>query len=113
MEEPVLEFSQFNWGGVGVPWVKANSPYVLKDQTLNSIIRVKAVDKAGNEYVATLVPDESIRTLSQNALYTYLFIGGMVLVVLLGLVVLIVWFRRKKKLSSVTKEEVEVYQDND
>ena len=74
MEEPVLEFSQFKWGGVGVPWVKESSPYVIKDQSLNSIIRVKAIDKAGNEYVATYIPDESQQTLSKNVLYTYIFL---------------------------------------
>jgi len=39
----------------------ASSPYLLKDQTLNSIITVKAVDNAGNERLATFVPDESQR----------------------------------------------------
>ena len=33
-------------------WQKAESPYLLKDQTLSSIIKVKAVDKAGNERIA-------------------------------------------------------------
>lgn len=32
-------------------WQKAESPYLLKDQTLQSIIKVKAVDKAGNERI--------------------------------------------------------------
>lgn len=101
MEEPVLEFSQFKWGGVGVPWVKHSSPYVLKDQSLNSIIRVKAIDKAGNEYIATYIPEESQRTLSQNELYTYIFFG------LLGFGLLIIssftifwWKRRKRKLAN-------------
>ncbi len=40
---------------------EAESPYVLKDQTLNSVIYVKAVDHAGNERVSTLVPDEELR----------------------------------------------------
>jgi hypothetical protein len=33
-------------------WRRADSPYVLTDQSMRSIIRVKAVDKAGNERVA-------------------------------------------------------------
>jgi len=32
------------------------SPYLLKDQKLKSFIYVKAVDKAGNERIATLAP---------------------------------------------------------
>lgn len=35
-------------------WVKANSPYLLKDQSLSSNIEVRAVDKAGNERIVKL-----------------------------------------------------------
>jgi len=38
-------------------WERANSPYLLKDQTLLSRISVKAVDKAGNERIAEYVPE--------------------------------------------------------
>ncbi len=37
-------------------WKTADSPYVLQDQTLKSIIRVKAVDKAGNEQIVSYSP---------------------------------------------------------
>ena len=37
-------------------WVKAESPYLLKDQKLGSYIYVKSVDKAGNERVVALLP---------------------------------------------------------
>jgi hypothetical protein len=96
MEEPVLEFSQFKWGGVGVPWVRADSPYEIKDQTLNSIIRVKAVDKAGNEYIATFVPDQSLQTLSKNELYTYLAIAGSALVVVILIIAAVIFWRRRR-----------------
>ena len=39
-------------------WKVVKSPYVLEDQTLNSIIKVKAVDKAGNERIAEIIPPE-------------------------------------------------------
>lgn len=65
IEESLSDFNPFGWGAATAPWVRAVSPYVLKDQTLGSTIRVKAVDKAGNEYVATLVPDESLRALDK------------------------------------------------
>jgi len=37
-------------------WKKAESPYLLEDQSLKSIIKVKAVDKAGNERIAEYLP---------------------------------------------------------
>jgi hypothetical protein len=65
IEEGANNFNPFGWGAATAPWVRAVSPYVLQDQSLSSTIRVKAIDKAGNEYVATLVPDESLRTLDR------------------------------------------------
>jgi len=35
---------------------RAESPYLLEDQELKSIIKVKAVDKAGNERIAEIIP---------------------------------------------------------
>lgn len=37
-------------------FVRAESPYLLRDQTLRSLIQVKAVDKAGNEIMSELMP---------------------------------------------------------
>ena len=37
-------------------WMTTQSPYLLKDQSLQSIIKVKAVDKAGNERIAEHIP---------------------------------------------------------
>jgi hypothetical protein len=106
-EEPILEFSQFKWGGVGVPWVRTDSPYVLKDQTLNSVIRVKAIDKAGNEYIATLSPDESMQTLSRNELFTYIFIGALAFagVVTLGVIAYVLFRRRQRSQTQVLSNE--------
>jgi len=39
-------------------WKVVESPYVLEDQTLNSLIKVKAVDKADNERIAQIIPPE-------------------------------------------------------
>lgn len=38
------------------PYIAGNSPYLLKDQKIKSVIRVKAIDKAGNERLAELAP---------------------------------------------------------
>ena len=37
-------------------WQKAQSPFLLENQDLRSIIKVKAVDKAGNERIAEYTP---------------------------------------------------------
>lgn len=37
-------------------WLRTESPYLLEDQELESIIRVRAVDKAGNERMVEYVP---------------------------------------------------------
>ncbi|MEK7176444.1 MAG: cohesin domain-containing protein [Patescibacteria group bacterium] len=42
-------------------WRAAESPHVLKDQELRSYIFVKAVDKAGNERIVKLSPQNSLR----------------------------------------------------
>ena len=39
-----------------VDWKIAESPYLLENQSLKSIIRVRAVDKAGNERIAEIEP---------------------------------------------------------
>lgn len=37
-------------------WKKKGSPYLLEDQGLKSIIKVRAVDKAGNAIIAQIIP---------------------------------------------------------
>ena len=98
MEESLEDFYSFTWGRADAPWVTAESPYVLKDQTLNSTIRVKAIDKAGNETIAVLVPDTAIRTLSVNRMMTYLLIGGVTLIIIFGVTYILI--RRKKRLEA-------------
>lgn len=102
MEEPVLEFSAFKWGGTGVPWIRVDTTqYVLKDQSLNSIIRVKAIDKAGNEYVATLIPDESLQTISKNEIITYVVMGALALLLLIVIGLLWFFIRRRRRAHTV------------
>jgi hypothetical protein len=81
MEEPIDDFNLFGWGAANAPWEIARSPYLLKDQSLNSTIRVKAVDKAGNEYIAVYVPEESQRGLSDRDLArTGMFVSGIIII---------------------------------
>jgi hypothetical protein len=81
MEEPFEQFGSFSWGGVDAPWVRTTSPYVLTDQTLNSTIRVKAVDKAGNERIVHLVPDTALRGMSQTTILLVLAIAGIIILI--------------------------------
>ncbi|MBU2539957.1 hypothetical protein KJ786_02250 [Patescibacteria group bacterium] len=37
-------------------WIEVESPYILKDQKLKRYIYVKAIDRAGNERIETLLP---------------------------------------------------------
>lgn len=81
MEEPIDDFDLFAWGRVDAPWLKGKSPYLLKDQSLNSTIRVKAVDKAGNEYIAVYVPTEEMRGFSDRQLASGgLMVAGLLIV---------------------------------
>ncbi len=111
MEEPVLEFSNFTWGGVGSAWLRGESPYVLNDQSLNSVIRVKAIDKAGNEYIATYIPDESQQTLSRNELYSYIALGSLSVLFILLLLGTYFIVRRRRKLSATTKTKEDMSED--
>jgi len=106
IEEPIDDFNLFLWGGIDAPWKKVRSPYLLKDQSLNSTIRVKAIDKAGNEYIATLIPDESIRGVNSRMIFS-IVIGASGVVVLLVLVGAL-WFYRRKLHSYTPNEAGEV-----
>lgn len=90
MEEPVSRLNAFEWGRADAPWVEARSPFTLKDQSLNSIIRVKATDKSGNEYIATIVPEEEMRGLATRDI---VMVGAIIIIGLLLIAIGIVGFR--------------------
>jgi len=66
-------------------WQKITSPYLLKDQSLQTIIKVKAVDKAGNERMVEYVP------LPEKKLLLYLIV-----ILILPIVGVICWMVRKR-----------------
>jgi hypothetical protein len=107
MEEPLAQLGSFQWGRADAPWVVARSPYVLKDQTLNSTIRVKAVDKAGNEYIATFIPDASLRTTSGDQILPVILLFVMGVLVLILLAVAFVLIRRRNRAKRAVPDEVE------
>jgi hypothetical protein len=65
---------------------KAESPYVLEDQSLRSYVVVKAVDKAGNERIEILYPQ---RVLVFDDVLMFI----ICLVILLGLMIFVIKFR--------------------
>ena len=79
-------------------FVQAESPYLLKDQSLESIIEAKAVDKAGKERIAKLVlPVPSVPTPAPLS-YKNILVLAVLLVAIL-FIFFIAWkkFRRKIK----------------
>ncbi|MDD5032807.1 MAG: hypothetical protein PHC85_01675 [Candidatus Pacebacteria bacterium] len=68
-------------------WVTAESPYVLRDQTLSSYVYVKAVDKAGNERIAAVYP--------KNATWTRFKLISSAVILFLVLLITAVVFRKK------------------
>lgn len=96
LEESNAESKLFQFGAATAPWQETRSPYILKDQTLRSVIRVKAIDKAGNEYLTTFVPDKSLQT-GFVALLDFIVILGLLLVVSLG--GLFWWMHRDRRVQ--------------
>jgi len=95
----VLEVSTRGGNAVSSGWQVATSPYLLKDQTLESNIYVRAVDNAGNFRVVEVPAEHPV---SGGLLPWYLqelfYDAAGSLIVLLG-IGLFFFIRRKKKLS--------------
>lgn len=94
IEEQPEDTKLFNFGAATTVWTEARSPYVLKDQSLKSIIRVRAVDKAGNEYIATLSPQNMTHSRFNMA---WLIAAGVILGVVILLGGLGIWYLRRRK----------------
>ena len=71
-------------------WVEASTPFLLKDQSLKSIIRVKAVDKASNVRTVEFVPNikiPSAKTYSIGPLIVLL----LIVVVVFSLIIILIY----------------------
>jgi hypothetical protein len=73
-------------------WKKISSPYLLEDQSLGSIVKVKAVDMAGNERVAEIKPPYKANLRDMIILFA----------ILMGLGV--IWWLIRKKANKVKNE---------
>lgn len=79
--------------GLAGDWVRAESPYVLRDQTLRSAVIVKAIDRAGNERVAYVEPLRALRWYQNYGAWVIIVVS---LVIVLALVK-IIWRVFSKK----------------
>jgi hypothetical protein len=70
-------------------WIPAESPYLIKDQSLSSFIFVKAVNKAGNERIEELNP----RFIRPAGYSIYLVLG---IIMLIGTLGWLLWKKIKK-----------------
>ena len=69
-------------------WQQEESPYLLADQSLQCTIKVKAVDKAGNERIAEYIPEVSKKA----------FFWWIVVVVLISVIaIILIWRKYIKK----------------
>jgi hypothetical protein len=106
IEESTSESKLFRFGAANNPWEKTRSPFVLKDQSLNSLIRVRAIDKAGNEYIATLQPDPSMQTIPLK----HTLVIAFSIFVALGALVLLVFTRilrtKKKRTQALSSDSL-------
>ena len=75
-------------------WKIVTSPYVLEDQTLKKVIRIKAIDKAGNERTSEYFP-KLINT-PDNSRYIVGF------VVLLMVIICIAFLLRRRSKNKQT-----------
>lgn len=112
MEEPIDNLGSFQWGRADAPWIEPDHPntFMLRDQSLNSVIRVRAIDKAGNERIATLIPDESLRGTNVTAVaQNSIFVAGIVLLGAILVVVIMVvrqYFKRRARSEDGRDEDV-------
>jgi hypothetical protein len=78
-------------------WSTAVTPHLLKDQNLRSIIKVKAVDKAGNERFVEYIPKIHLDAIEWKYVYFYTGVFVILLIIITLLVYLLIF--KKKKLT--------------
>ena len=88
-EQKIGELSDYS----KLHWQTVQSPYRLRDQRRHSFVYVKAVDKAGNEVVSVLPPNQG------QPAYESMWFWCIIIVLLLLSIGGYVW-RRQKKINS-------------
>lgn len=101
IEETPADSSLFKFGAANSPWIEARSPFVLKDQSLESVVRVRAVDKAGNTYTAAFVPDPSLRASNLTKQVLIVIIPAVLLLVIFAGI--FYFMRRKRRRKTISE----------
>lgn len=75
-------------------WKVATSPYQLEDQDLKSTIKIKAIDKAGNERIVEYVHEQKVSISGKvNVNFLYYFVGAVLILILS----VVTWKLKRKK----------------
>lgn len=90
-------------------WQSAKMPYLLKDQTLTSVIKVKAIDKAGNERLVEYIPSLDLQTEAPTTITRELLLviigGGSGIILILIIIIFLIYKRRSKQQTHEDTEE--------
>lgn len=76
-------------------WIDAESPYLLKDQKLQSHIFIKAVDKNGNERIETISPQNPLVWYKNTSIIIYVV---LLLLLIIFLFYIVKYFLKKSKI---------------
>jgi len=103
-EEPKLKWYEKLLGtkSEAPEWTEGEMPYLLKDQSLKSIIKVKAVDKAGNERTVEYIPPreqthQPDNFFQKNKAVLLLITGILLLIIIFYILIKRIRSRRKNE----------------
>ena len=82
-------------------WKRIDSPYKLRDQSLQEAIQVRAIDKAGNERIGSYDPSKAPPR--QSPPYEYWMLAGLIGILLLGIFLEIIHKRRIARVETPTE----------
>ncbi|HUZ92974.1 MAG TPA: hypothetical protein VNG29_03175 [Candidatus Paceibacterota bacterium] len=73
-EVPIMSqgLSESQWN-----WIRAVSPYLVKDQSLHSMIAVRAVDYAGNIRIEHYLPPQAAPPIKNNTIISFLYLAAI------------------------------------
>ncbi|MCK5061673.1 hypothetical protein KAR28_03925 [Candidatus Parcubacteria bacterium] len=90
-------------------WAISNMPYILKDQSLTSVIKVKAIDKAGNERLVEYIPPIEFQKPKTVPIERFIYFGFGFGAIIIVIIIFIIWLIKRlfKKVSRHKTDEEE------
>lgn len=76
-------------------WKEAKMPYLLEDQTLQSVIKIKALDKAGNERIVEYIPPKTTQIVPTTPLKSLIIMISLI-VIIIGIIIIGIIFAVKR-----------------